>query len=130
MLTLRSGHATLAARPDDRDDASQKGTAMDAGQHEPIPGWQYGVDPLAAGLVVRSIGRVDHQLGEALRLELAPPGDADSVHLQWYIATSVGPWAMWTACRPDEAAAREAVLHEVTWFGTVMAGEPLAEPER
>jgi hypothetical protein len=100
-------------------------------QHEPIPGWQYGLDPRAAGLVVRSISRVDHQLGEALRLELTAPGDADGVvHLQWYIATSMGPWAMWTACRPEEAAQHEAVLHDVTWFGTVMAGEPLAEPDR
>ena len=80
---------------------------MDEGQHEPIPGWNYGFDPLAAGLVVRSIGRVDHDLGEALRLELAPPGEAEGlVHLQWYIATSVGPWALWAACRPEEVAGR------------------------
>jgi hypothetical protein len=99
--------------------------------HDPIAGWHNGLDPEAPGMSLRSLGRVDHRLGEALRLELGTPGAADGepVHIQWYIATRVGPWAMWTACRPDEVEGREAILHEVTWFGTEAAGEPLAEVE-
>jgi hypothetical protein len=96
---------------------------------DPIAGWHNGFDPEAAGMTVRSLDRVDHQLGEALRLELRTPGAAagEPVHIQWYIATRMGPWAMWTACHPDEVKAREAILHEVTWFGTETVGEPLAE---
>jgi hypothetical protein len=95
-----------------------------------IPGWQYGLDPQAEGLAIRSITREQHRLGEALRLELAPmPGDS-RVHVQWYIATRVGPWAMWTACRPEDVDARETVLRGVDWFGARDPGEPLAEVAR
>jgi hypothetical protein len=95
-----------------------------------IPGWQYGLDPQAEGLAVRSISREQHTLGEALRIELAPLAGDSRVHLQWYIATRVGPWAMWTACRPEDVEAREAVLRSVNWFGVKDAGEPLAEGVR
>jgi hypothetical protein len=96
--------------------------------HNPVPGWHYGLDPLVEGLAVRRMERLHHRLGDALRLELLDPAEADPdlVHLQWFIATRAGPWALWTACRPDEVAAREAVLAEVTWFGPEAVGEPLA----
>jgi hypothetical protein len=95
----------------------------------PIPGWHYGLDPDAAGLTVRSMERVHHRLGDALRLELADPlGIGVEVHLQWFIATRVGPWALWIACPPDEAAAHEAELGAVTWFGEPTGAETLAEP--
>jgi len=93
----------------------------------PIPGWQYGLDPQAEGLVIRSITRERHHLGEALRIELAPLAGDSRVHVQWYVAMRLGPWAMWTACRIEDLAAREAVLHEVDWFRVGAAGEPLAE---
>jgi hypothetical protein len=94
----------------------------------PIPGWRYGLDPEAAGLAVRSMERVHHQLGDALRLELADPlGVGVEVHLQWFIATRVGPWALWIACPPDEVAAHEAVLAAVTWFGEATSAQSLAD---
>jgi len=92
-----------------------------------IPGWQYGLDPQGVGLAVRSMTREPHALGEALRIELAPLAGDSRVHLQWYIATRVGPWAMWTACRPEDVDARENVLRRVNWFGIPADGEPLAE---
>jgi hypothetical protein len=94
----------------------------------PIPGWHYGLDPEAAGLTVRSMERVHHRLGDALRLELADPlGTGLDVHLQWFIATRVGAWALWIACPADEAAAREAELAAVTWFGEAADAQTLAE---
>ena len=93
---------------------------------QPIPGWQYGLDPQAEGLAIRSFTRERHRLGEALRIEQAPLEGDSRVHVQWYITTRMGPWAMWTACRPEDLAAHEAVLHEVDWFGLRPSGEPLA----
>lgn len=101
---------------------------MDDQLHNAIPGWHYGLDPEAAGLAVRSMDRVRHHLGDALRLELADPlGPGREVHLQWFIATRVGAWALWIACPPDEAAAHEAVLAAVTWFGEETGAQTLAE---
>jgi hypothetical protein len=106
----------------------RKEDAMAEHARGPIPGWHYGVDPWAAGLTILSIGRADHPLGDALRLEMtSSAAEPAPVHVQWYIATSVGPWALWTACEPGEVGACEAVLREVTWFGPEGAGEPLAE---
>jgi hypothetical protein len=65
---------------------------------------------------IRSLGRVDLPLGEALRLEMAiatPDGD-DIVHLQYYIATELGPWALWLSCPREDLAEREASLQELT----------------
>ena len=97
---------------------------------QPIPGWQYGLDPQAEGLTIRSFTRERHRLGEALRIELAPLTGDSRVHVQWYIATRLGPWAMWTACRPQDLAAREAALHDVDWFGVRPTGAPLASGVR
>ena len=100
--------------------------------HEPIPGWRNGLDPAAPGLAIRSMTRVRHRLGDALRLELGESGQTDPtlVHLQWFIATRSGPWAMWTTCAPDEVASREEGLAALTWFGfgevAAATGEPLA----
>lgn len=101
---------------------------MDDLLHNPIAGWQYGLDPEATALAVRSMERVHHQLGEALRLELADPGGSGAeVHVQWFIATRVGAWALWIACPPDEVAAHEADLTAVTWFGEAASTRTLAE---
>lgn len=95
---------------------------------ELIPGWRSGLDPAAAGMIVRCIGRGRHHLGEAIRIELADPGTGvpTLVHVQWVIGTCSGPWALWTACRPEEVATREADLHAHDVFGDSLAGEPLA----
>jgi hypothetical protein len=65
--------------------------------------------PDAAGMRIRSIGRVNLQLGEALRLEMTNDGD-DRVRLQYYIVTDPGPWALWLTCSTDEVADAEATL--------------------
>ena len=62
--------------------------------------WRYGIHPRATEMWIRSLGRVYLQLGEALRLEMTSlaPDDEDTVHLQYYIATDLGPWALWLSC--------------------------------
>ena len=81
----------------------------------PIDRWRTGFHPRAGEMRVRSLGRVHLQLGEALRLEMAEvdgPGD-DAVHLQYYIATDLGPWAVWLSCGPAELADSEAALRDL-----------------
>ena len=77
--------------------------------------WRYGMHPSAAGMQVRSLGRVDLPLGEALRLEMvnADPGGGDVVHVQYYICTEAGGWALWLSCPRADLADREAALHEI-----------------
>lgn len=95
---------------------------------DPIPGWHYGLDPQAAGLTVVKLERVRHRLGVAMRVEMANPLAAvDERHVQWFIATRVGPWALWAACTRADLAAREAVLADVTWFGVPTEERSLAE---
>jgi hypothetical protein len=72
--------------------------------------------PRATEMRIHSLGRVHLQLGEALRLEMAaadPDGD-DMVHLQYYIATELGPWALWVSCSREDAADCEASLRDLT----------------
>lgn len=78
--------------------------------------WRTGLHPRATGMRIRSMGRVDLALGEALRLELADtlPGADATVHLQYYIATELGAWALWLSCPRDEAAESEASLRALT----------------
>ena len=82
----------------------------------PISRWRYGMHPRATDMHVRSLGRVDLPLGESLRLEMASAaaGGEDTVHLQYYIATDLGPWALWLSCAREDLAAREASLQELT----------------
>ena len=65
---------------------------------------------------IRSLGRVYLQLGEALRLEMtiadSDPGDV--VDLQYYIATELGPWALWLSCPREDLEDAEATLREIT----------------
>ncbi len=81
----------------------------------PVRGWRYGIHPSAKGAQVRSLGRVELPLGEALRLEMAGAdgSDGDQVHLQYFIDTEAGAWALWLSCPRGDVAAREAVLHEI-----------------
>jgi hypothetical protein len=74
--------------------------------------WRYGMHPGAAGLQIRSLGRVELPLGEALRLEMvnAGPGGEDGVHVQYYICTDAGGWALWISCARGDLAGREAAL--------------------
>jgi hypothetical protein len=82
----------------------------------PVNRWRYGVHPHAIDMRVRSLGRVYLQLGEALRIEMANagPGAEDTVHLQYYIATELGPWALWLSGAPSDVADAEQSLRELT----------------
>lgn len=82
-----------------------------------LPGWRYGIHPRADGMRVRSIGRVAIELGEALRLELTDDSgdEVDVVHLQYYVVTQGGPWALWLTCPRDELAQREAALQRLAY---------------
>ncbi len=77
--------------------------------------WRYGIHPHATEMRVRSLGRVYLQLGEALRLEMANDrhGTEDIVDLQYYVATELGPWALWLSCPRADVAAAEAYLREL-----------------
>ena len=81
----------------------------------PLSRWRTGMHPQATEMRIRSLGRVFLQLGEALRLEMTsagPDGD-DTVHLQYYIATALGPWAIWLSCPPADVADCEASLRDL-----------------
>jgi hypothetical protein len=77
--------------------------------------WRYGMHPSAAGMQVRSLGRVDLPLGEALRLEMvsADPAGGDVVHVQYYICTEAGGWALWLSCPRADLADREEALQDI-----------------
>ena len=76
--------------------------------------WHYGLHPGAAGLRVSSLARIVIQLGEALRLEMEDAGGTDeSIHLQYYIDTDEGPWALWLTTTRAEIAADEASIKEL-----------------
>jgi hypothetical protein len=77
--------------------------------------WRTGFHPRAGEMRVRSLGRVHLQLGEALRLEMAEVGSSadDVVDLQYYIATELGPWALWLSCSRAELADSEAALRDL-----------------
>jgi hypothetical protein len=80
-----------------------------------IDRWRTGFHPRAGDMRVRSLGRVHLQLGEALRLEMSEVGSSgdDVVDLQYYIATELGPWALWLSCAPAELADSEAALRDL-----------------
>ena len=86
--------------------------------------WRYGMHPQATEMRIRNLGRVYLQLGEALRLEMVNAGrdEDDIVHLQYYIVTELGPWALWLSCAPAEVADHEAAIRELT--------PPFAEDKR
>ena len=81
----------------------------------PLKRWRTGMHPHAMGMRIGSIGRVHLQLGEALRVEMTDPDpDAgDVVHLQYYIATALGPWALWLTCPRADVEACETSLREL-----------------
>ena len=82
----------------------------------PLSRWRTGFHPHATEMRVRSLGRVHLRLGEALRLEMtnAEPGQKDIVHLQYHIATELGPWALWLSGTREDVADCEASLRELT----------------
>lgn len=77
--------------------------------------WRYGVHPGAMGLRISSLGRVNLPIGEALRLEMvnADPVRDDGVHLQYYIFTDAGGWALWLSCARADLASLEAALRAI-----------------
>ncbi len=81
----------------------------------PPRGWRFGIHPKATGMQVRSLARVELPIGEALRLEMiaGDQGAEDDAHVQYYICTESGGWALWLSGPRAEVAAREAALHEL-----------------
>ena len=81
----------------------------------PPRGWRFGMHPSATGMQVRSLARVELPIGEALRLEMvaADQSAGDDAHVQYYICTESGGWALWLSGSQAEVAAREAALHEL-----------------
>jgi len=82
----------------------------------PLRRWRTGLHPRATELRIRSLGRVFLKLGEALRIEMenADGSEADVVHVQYYIATELGPWALWLSCAREDLADCETSLSELT----------------
>ena len=78
--------------------------------------WRYGVHPGAVGMKIVALGRVELPIGEALRLEMASadPGVDDLVHVQLYVATDAGEWALWLSCARADLADLEAAMYEMT----------------
>jgi hypothetical protein len=58
--------------------------------------------------------RVNLPVGEALRIEMSEAEMSELLHIQYYIATESGGWALWISCTADEVAAVEAALPELT----------------
>ena len=83
----------------------------------PLRGWRYGMHPRAVGMQVGALGRVELPIGEALRLELVSdvPGESEMGHIQYYISTDAGPWALWLSCPRAELPDREAVLQKLVY---------------
>jgi hypothetical protein len=63
---------------------------------------------------IRSLGRVELPIGEALRLEMGDDPRADVAHIQYYIWTEAGAWALWLSCARGDLAGREAALREIS----------------
>ncbi len=78
--------------------------------------WRYGMHPQAVGLQIVALGRVDLPIGEALRLEMVKtdPESEQTVHLQYYVSTEAGGWALWLSCPRTDVAVAEAALQALT----------------
>jgi hypothetical protein len=78
--------------------------------------WRYGMHPQASEMRISALGRVELQLGEALRIEMmyADGSQEHLVHLQYYIATALGPWALWLSCAREDVEDCESTLRELT----------------
>lgn len=97
-----------------RGGTHDKEADMDEASAAAIDEWRYGIHPLASGMRIRSLGRVDLPLGVALRLEMQSSDEADDrAHLQFYIVAEAGAWALWVSCPREEIAAREAALETI-----------------
>lgn len=91
---------------------------MDATGPGPRTRWQFGLHPGAAGLVVRSITRVEFPVGDALRIEMSDPeakdpASADIRHLQYHVITESGGWALWISAPAGRLPEAEALLPDL-----------------
>jgi hypothetical protein len=88
---------------------------MDESLAPTIRRWRYGMHPQATEMRIRALGRVELPLGEALRIEMTyADGSQDHlVHLQYYIATELGPWALWLSCAREDVEDSEATLRDL-----------------
>ncbi len=83
-------------------------------------GWSYGLHPNAQGATIETMTRVRLPLGHALRLQMADPTAADVVHMQYFVASESGAWALWLSCARSQVADREA------WLAMIEPPEELA----
>jgi hypothetical protein len=83
---------------------------MDASTTQVQPGWRFGLHPAATGAVIRSLTRVTLPVGEALRIEMAETPTAESIHVQYYVATESGGWALWISAAPQQLDEADATL--------------------
>ena len=74
--------------------------------------WRFGLHPAASGSVITGLSRTNLPVGEALRIEMSDASEI--IHIQYYVATESGGWALWTSCAADDVDAVEAMLPELT----------------
>jgi hypothetical protein len=79
-----------------------------------LGGWRLGLDPAGSGSVIRMMTRVELPIGDAIRIEMADPSSDGVVHVQYFIATDAGGWALWIACQASMLAAFETALTTIT----------------
>ena len=87
---------------------------MAANEGMQVGAWRLGLDPRASGSVIRSMTRVELPVGDALRVEMIEPASPDIVHVQYFIGTDAGGWALWISCHPSMLGAFEASLPSLT----------------
>ncbi len=77
--------------------------------------WRDGMHPNVAGMTIRSLERVELSLGDAIRVEMAStdPGGEEVAHVQYYVCTEAGGWALWVSCPRGELRDLEASLHAI-----------------
>jgi len=87
---------------------------MSGGERVELGAWRLGLDPTATGSVIRSMTRVELPAGDSIRVEMGDPATPDIVHVQYFIGTDAGGWALWISCQPSMLAAFEASLPSLT----------------
>jgi hypothetical protein len=77
--------------------------------------WRDGIHPGVVGSKIASLARVELPLGDAIRVEMvsADAGGEDVAHVQYYICTEAGGWALWISCPRGALADLESSLQAI-----------------